>query len=330
MELIFIFGSLTTILGIYFFPKSKIKLNGIAWVFYSLVLYFCINSILAEILVIFNLKADLAAFSAFYFCVSIICLFFYYRTKFVQKFVYNKADIFFSFLILICSVIVALLFFKFDLNIVYESSDPSRHFKWALEFANDATFRIGAMNFHLVNTGLVLQIFGKIVDPFNLYKVFILCDIFYFCLYSVLFFFSLNHVATSKSKKLILFLATVLFSLGYPLNTLIFGFGYFQTGMIIITLILVICNLFYQDLLDYKVFLLLCLTLIWGLWNSYLLFIPAVYLAIGILFLYKWPPIKRKNIRTLTSSAKISLFIPFAVSYLFFILLPTKVDHLDS
>ncbi len=277
-------------LGFFRLKKSDRTLDGMLWVLISLVVYMAFNSVTAEFLLIFGLKSRLGLMGSLNLLVALPLLFYpSYRKRQRQDYTWSKRSLFEIFLIALSLSGVSIWFFKPSLTLSYETSDPARHFLWALDFARTSVFRLGWMNFHLVNVGMILKMIQPWLDSFNLYKVFILCDIGFFILNALLFYQILLLITEKWKNYWLAIIGTLFYACGYPLNSLIFGFGYFQTGLILILTILLVYFQTERSQIRAPIFTGMLFLLVLGLFNSYPLFVPIVVASIFLIsILLKW------------------------------------------
>ncbi len=131
-----------------------------------------------------------------------------------------------------------------------------------------------------------MGIFSPFVHEFSSYKIFVFCDILYYVLYVLLFYFLLDQLIVLKRKTWIAIATAMLFGVGYPLNILVFGFGYFQTGFLLIAMIVILCSLFGNNKLSFNWYVFLLTITIMGLSNSYIMFLPVILTTLAIWLIY--------------------------------------------
>lgn len=124
-------------------------------------------------------------------------------------------------------VTVFICFKRFSLGLLpnFVSVDATAHIKYAYSVLNE---NIVGTNMFLssVTEGLIMQFLSPFLNKFLMYKVFIICEVAFLYLSSLLFL----SIVLSLSKKPVYIVGTLIFTLlymlGYPLYVLEFGFSY--------------------------------------------------------------------------------------------------------
>lgn len=313
ISILFIISSIILIIDFLLIKKSDNKLNIIKWLFISLILIFCFNSLIVYILSYISISSNLLSMSSIYLLISIfVYLKFLKNNK--QKYYFNKKDLIYLFILLLVVVIISFIRFGFPLSITYKTLDPAVHFQSAysfykesflLNFVQDKTiFNFETWRFaSYTNLGLIFKFFSPFITENNFYNVYILYDILTLFITAVLFYYLINN----ESKGIIKLLGTILFLLGYPLNNLLIGFFYVGHATCIIVVIMLVVKELKPDNLMF--FLLFILNI--GLTFTYYLFIPFVFLDEFIYFFKTKHMIKKYFV---------IFVIPLLLGFIYFIL----------
>lgn len=265
---------------IFRFKKSDKALNAMPWVLYSFVIVFSALSFLGQLIQLFSLPVTLESFTIGNFLFSVLFITLEVRKNERQHYYFHAKDGLILLLTSIVLLIPAVLFFSSDLLLISKSSDVFRHFFWANDFAKNNVLIDHRMNFHVINAGIALKLAQPWADPFNHYKIFVMCEILFYLLLENLFLMTfIDRVSTWKGRFLLAAWA-ILFALGYPLNTLFFGFSYFQTGMILLIVSKSILNLIAKDEISFNYGICFVWLLFLALGNSYILFLPFLSMLI--------------------------------------------------
>lgn len=348
MQFIYCITSLMVMVSIYLYPKGSGRLNGLEWIFYSLFLMLCVTSFESFFLVLIRFPANLGTMSLFNLILLVgIFIYLYHKKEALatspkkfnhsgkrkqpksrentalfqyQSYFYRKKDVWVILLFFLFTLAVSLYFFKIPFNIAYETSDPAQHFSWALDFYKSSTFSYGLMNFHFANLGMLLKIVSPIVPYFYFYNVYVLFDILLLFFFSVFFYFAVRKFVSKTAVWVISILMTMLFTAGYPLDTIVFGFGYFETGLLLVIFITIAMEMFLSQSYDRPFLIVVLFLAFMGLMNSYNLFVPVVYLSAFCCFVkyYKGKIFKRESFLTIF----IALILPSILGILFQIILP--------
>jgi len=79
-----------------------------------------------------------------------------------------------------------------------------------------------------------MQCFSNVIDEIDYYNIFIAFGIFVFFLTAAIMFNTLDKYTKSKGGKILALLVSLIYVLGYPFNSLLFGFEYLSMGILIL------------------------------------------------------------------------------------------------
>lgn len=230
-------------------------------------------------------------------------------------------------MIFIACLAVSYVRFGFPFSIKYESGDSAVHFLTADIFSKEdkllnnvkdelygrfSARKIGSY----VNSGLIMKCFEGAIDEIYNYRIFIGFGIFILFMTGSMMYSTLEKFAKNNFGKIISLVVSLIFVMGYPLNSLLFGFEYMSLGLLVLCTLLHLVYYFEKE--EFKrPFLLFMFALVnFGLFCSYYMFIPFTYSALWIYFcIYSYRKNKKiickENIVTLT----ITLLLPFFLGY---------------
>ena len=315
------------------YKKSDKKISIISSIIYVIALLFCYNTVIVCFNSLLNIDGSLLVFSIINSVVATILGGVTLKRKKIQKYQFNKKE----FVVVACLIIVIFLigYFRFRgfTSISYESGDSAIHYRQAVYFSEKLSllneynskdivyknFR-GAMSISYVNAGILINIFSD----FKSYNVFFCYDIFCLVLCSLVFFTTISKLLNTKKKSFLLVL-TLLYTLAYPMNSFLFGFCYLGLGVMV-------ANLLYLTVLEfdktwnnnfiYK--LVIMFILCFSLFFSYYLFVPCLYLAVGLYYIQLWKK-KKIDFKKMILYGGITLVIPFVIGFVHFFLLPRYI-----
>lgn len=336
MKIIYLISFLILFLTLIYIKKSDQKLNIIiSLVYTSCILYFY-DPIIAYILSLFNIKNTLLMFSLVYILTSVILIYISHKkhgTILKQKYYLNKKQLIsFVILILITMTIGIFKYNKFT-EIDYGITDAAIHYKMASEY---------------VDYGKLLD--GKIYDPINILKkpmfgYYVPCGIFMkimplqryisynifntfmLCLLIISFYVVCLEMKEKDKNNIITTIIAIMYGLAYPLSYILYGFGYSGPGILATTLILLTWKFILKE---EKTHFYLILTLFnLGLFFSYYLFAPILFLAQGLFIIYKF--IKGKiTLKKLLKIGLITIVIPTIIGFLYFLQKENMVETVNT
>ena len=96
-------------------------------------------------------------------------------------------------------------------------------------------------------------------------------------LYTLLFLATILQFFKNKNY-LYLFVITMLYGLGFPLNNLVFGFCYLGLGVMVINLVIYFFSFYKDNISDNFIFKIIILFILsFSIFFSYYLFMPYIY-----------------------------------------------------
>lgn len=309
--------------------KKEEKQSFFAWLIITNGLLLSYNICTCVILSFIKLKSTLITLSIINIIASCLLGLKIYKDKKVQKYYINKMDIISIISIFAIVLIVAIKQYGIPMNVKNSITDASTHYWAADEFYNysmllieDNSDVMGYFNERAlmpgayINTGILFKVFSGIVEETYFCKLFILFETCMWCLSGLLMYALLSNKKKEGKQKILPLIFSLIYMLGYPLNTLLSGFSYLQLGLnIIICIIFIMQQELKQNYKDILIFLLN-----FGLMFSYYYFAPVVFLTI---FVQKIVEIKKNNEKVFSTnnilSIVISLILPgmFGIMYFF-------------
>ena len=329
-----ILSTIYVLVTFFLIKKSNQKINFLKFFTISIVTLLCYNMVVCLLFSVIKIPITLQALFVINILIATIQLIFIIERKQIQKYSFRKMDAVAIIIILLTVLILAYFNFGKELDIKYIMTDASTHFMVAKDFYKSDTllnyvekfniskgFMIGAYT----NTGILFKVFAPFIGETNLYKIFILFDIFTFFLVGISIFNAIEKNIKTKLNFTITILMIMLFMCGYPYNSLIYGYVYLQLGILIITNIINVLQ-YYVENFDKKMLYYLLLLLNFGLFFSYCIFIPIVYTVEFVYIFYKNYKADKKII-TLKNLAVIGIiFIIPIVCGLYYIIIPNIIS----
>ena len=331
MGIVYIISLISLMASFILIKKTQKKLNILSFIAITIGLMFCYNTLVCYILTFFTIPITLLGLSIINFIITIILLFFIIRKKQIQSYEIKKIDLLYISLLGIAVLIVAYLNFGFPFNIKYETGDPSVHYLTAEMFAESDSLLITQddevygdfstrKTVSYVNTGLLMKCFDGIIDSYYNYYIFIIFGIFVLFMTAWATFTTISSFAIDEKTRFLAFVVSLIYIMGYPLNSFLFGFEYLSMGIFLICLIFDMVYYFKNNELKTGYIVLMFLLLNFGLFSAYYMFVPFVYSALWIYFcMHSYEKDKtifsKKNILLLVST----LLVPFFLGFIYHI-----------
>ncbi len=330
-SLFYVLSNIFLIVMFLLLKKTPQKQNLIKWIIISFGLLFCYNSIVAFILSAFGIPINLLNLTIVNCFVSILLLFFIKKYVGYQSYYFLKRDIIVAIIFTIVILLLALFRFGFPFDIVYETCDPGTHFLTSKDFFEQSYLLNKAVdntivNFETrqfasyVNLGLFFKTISPFIDNFDFYQLYILFDIGMLLL-STLMFYVLISSLKKKVNMVIIIIGTLLYMLGYPLNSLMIGFFYLGHSITIITLLLILYKMYDLNIVNNNISLILIMFTTLGLFFTYYFFVPVVFGGLFIYSIYKALKNKEKIVTFKNMRFIFLVFIlPCILGFIYFVL----------
>lgn len=311
-------------------PKTDKKLDIFGFSTITIGLVFCYNVLICYILTFFVIPISLLNLSIInMICIGILCLPILKKRK-IQVYEMHKIDIVYICLLGLSTLIVAYLNFGFSFNIKYETGDPSVHYITSKMFANSDSLLIKEEDtvhksfttmktISYVNSGIIMKCFQGPIDSYYDYYIFIGFGIFILLVTSISMYTTISSFSIDKKTRFIAFVMSLMYTMGYPLNSLLFGFEYLSVSLFLLCLIFNMIYYFENKQLKNIFFMGMLFLLNFGLFNAYYMFIVFVYPAMWIYFCIKSYKenkkiFDKKNICLLL----VTLVVPFLLGYIYY------------
>lgn len=330
-SIFYIISIITLILSFILLKKSDEKQNLIKWIFISFGLLFCYNAIISYILNIIGVPIYLQVLSIINFIISIVLCFFIAKKSGNQIYYVQKKDVVAVSIISIVVLLFCVLRFGFPFNIIYETCDPGTHFWTAKDFYEqsyllDKVTDKTIVNFETrqfasyTNLGILFKVFSPFIDEFDFYQVYILFDILMLLL-SSLIFYCLISSGNKKIPFIIYLIGSVLYTLGYPLNSMLIGFFYLGHSIMLITLLFILFKMYDNNYINRRInHFLLCIVML-GLFFTYYFFVPVIFGGLVIYFIYKLLKNKQKILTKENAFFVFTVFVlPCILGFIYFII----------
>ena len=305
--------------------KTDKKLNGLGVFGLGVVLILCYNIFECYILNYFKIKLSLLNLSIVNYIIIIIGIIYLVRKREFQKYEVRQSDLIYSFLIGIIVIIIGGLHFGYPIEIKYETTDPAVHYRATQLFVENESllnniydeiydfrsFKIGSY----VNSGILTLIFADDKNDIENYKYFVIFDLFVLFLIAYMLYFT--FVKISKGKLTFLaFCLSLMCVLGYPLNSMMYGFEYLNIALLLICAIINMVSYYKNKEINIQQSIILFFLLNFGLFCSYYLFVPFMYSALFIYFCIEHYKSNKKILsKKLIIILLITLIIPFVLGF---------------
>lgn len=314
------------------FFRSKKKLSIVREFIYSICLFYCYNVVVVHVVYLLQQKGSFFLYSGIHIGIALLLGIITLKRKKIQKYFLDKREFLFFSLFFVLFMLIGYLRFHGGRLIHYESVDASIHYRQALYFSetlstltkeNSKDFVYGSfsrgMSISYVNGGFLI----RLLSFFKSYRVFLLHDTISFAITGLIFLSTLFQLF---KKRNYLYYACLMFlySFSFLFNSYIFGFSYLTLGMMVVNL-LFLTVISIEDWNLQKYFKMIILFMIsFSVFFSYYLFVPCIYLALGIYYI-QMEKKGKITFKTMLEYGMFTLILPFCLGFFYFIF-PTFFD----
>lgn len=288
--LLYLTGLLVLGSGIYFVRKSEEKQNAVIYLVFTAVLLMIVQVAEAGILSrIPRVSVTAGVFGLLHVIEGSVLWFFILIKKKRQEYYFELADVAALAVLAVLVAIAAIRQFGWQLdNFNFQAdSDGARHYMFARSIADKG--QLTYLYFSALNSGLLMNALRGLVSKFFLYRVFIAFEVWVLFLNGAIFWTLIRRHISGKLSIAVGIIITVAYMLGYPWNSMIFGTSYLSTGIMCVAMIIILLDLYLNDVFySNKITVVLLILSCYALLCSYSLFVPPVVGGALLLFIIKY------------------------------------------
>ena len=280
--------------------KSSKNLNGIEWIFVSIIVILCYGTIWAGVINLIHIPVTILSMGIIYLLTAGVLLWFNKKNG-TQTYDWYKYDIFFVLAIFVIVIFFMIKYFSVHAFLIYYNSDSSVHFMNAAACVRQKD--VSDMFFAPLHCALFIETLKPFIKEVEWYKFFILYDAGMFCLEIIFFFVMIREFLKNNWMKCLAVVICVFYACGYPMNSFLYSFLYLGQSVMIIGFIMYILRC-YADRGFNRTFAKICIMLGCGtITVTYMLFGPITYIAtfvvIMLVMIKEGKLVQRRNIVTM-------------------------------
>lgn len=271
--------------------KSSDKLNAVLCVPIYVMIIILYTAFFAGIIDIIGIPVNLVSLGIGNLLAALGIGLYTFKSKKIQSYNFSLFDLLVLVGFVIFSAVVAVSQFGSNLLVNFETTDPSRHMRFAQTIIE--TQSLGKMYFASLNNAVFISFGLGFVKTFWAYKLFILSEILMFLLSGCIMYCLARQFAKTVLQKIISVFFILFYLLCYPLNNMVFGFVYLGIGISICAYMLIMAKCYEDGQLN-KICNIIALMLgAYGIIICYSLFAPFVYIAVALFIAIKFIKEKR-------------------------------------
>jgi len=263
--------------GVYFVEKKEGRTSGIVWMPLSIVLAICANAFLAGVINLAHIPVNIVSIGAVDLILAILLWWCILVKNKRQEYGFALNDVIIMLLVVGIAVWYGLKHFGLELTAAFQAIDAPHHYVNAMSIV-DSQKIASSMFFSDLYEALFIETFSVFFKPELYYKIFVLSEIVNLVLAGACFSAVVVKFATSRFMNALIPILSLFYLFGYPVHNLQFGFVYWGMSVTVLTCILYVLEMWMEA--DRKwIFSIILALLNFGLFESYSLFVPPVFLG---------------------------------------------------
>lgn len=331
MSVIYLISVLGLFITTFFIKKSDKKFDVVKSIAIIMVLFLCYQTFVSYLYTMLHIPITLLLLSVINTIVIAILVGRMIHKKEVQQYQFDLRDLIFITILILVVFFISYCDFGMPWNIKYLTTDSAIHYISTREFYENESLLLTVDNIKSSNAmmpgaysniGILFKTFAPWIGEMNLYKVFIGFDIFALFLSGMMFFVTIKKYVKTTLTYFIAGALSIIYLLGYPLNNMLFGYFYLGIGVLAINAIVAIMQDWKEEAkLNTWYIMPTVFLLCFELFFSYYLFVPPIYGAIFIYYLFYFHKQKGKwiNSKIITYSI-ITLIVPAIMGFCYHVL----------
>lgn len=279
MAIVYLLSAAALWAGIMLARKSEEKLNLLIWLPVGAMMVICWQALVGGVLNKLGIGLTLVSMSLVNLAGAAGCLL-YTKRKGKQAYEVKVSDIISVAVILGIIMVYSFSRYGWKLDTInFVSVDATAHTRWAMAVALEHKLPMN-LYFTCLNTGMMMQAYQALtgVGRFDLYRVFLWCEVFYTALAALLFWGLVRQRSgEGKWQRWVALLLTPFYWAGYPVYSTLFGFSYLGMSVCLFLVILTLLDLHFREKIGVGWFIVGLNLALYGIFVSYTLFVPAAF-----------------------------------------------------
>lgn len=257
--------------------KTDEKINAISWLCFSFSITLCLIALCAGIINLVHIPVTKVSVGIM--CAVLAGVNFVRMKRYgVQKYNWDKLQI-------IGTVFIAVLVYYYFVknygwgwNFVFRNSDAAVHMQNGLAVSKSG--HISGMYFASLFNGILYDIFGAFIPRILWYRIYLLSELVMFFAEILTFSCVLFAFCKNKKEKLLSYIVTVLYTIGYPLLSFEMNFYYWGIAVMFVAVSAFMIKQYKENIIERKIIEFYLMLLCFGVFISYMMVAPAMYFAI--------------------------------------------------
>jgi len=286
-SIFFVLACLFFIVGLFLVRKSSNTLNGIAWGVASILTATCWHAVVAGIFTLVHLPVSIVSLAVSNLIAGGVLFWVIRRQRIVQRYDWHAIDTVVAAVLAVYTVVYFGLRtggLSFSPN--YLAIDPAPRFLDAVDVVN--THAVHGMYYQSLTNGLLISTLSPLMPPDYYFKIFVFSDGLFLFLAGLMFYGVIRRYLKTTWLLWVGVGMTVIYLSGYPLNSTLFGFTWLGMGVVLVCYLTFFADSLVNDEIGKWPGVTLLMAGCLGLFVGYSMFVPVVFVALGLLLLWKY------------------------------------------
>lgn len=286
LSLFYPISYLSAFVGLVLLPYSNKEERLIPRIALSFFMLMSLDALFAGLLTIAHIPTNLLSSTIFHIIITLGTGYLIYSNKAVQQLRFDSIDTCALVSLGAFAILCGRAEFGPDLTIHWLASDAAVHLDRIRTIVETDTVRGMYVAWNFIAPWV--EIASEFLSSTSIYKVLIVGDVtILFFGGMILYSLTLSLIPDAdRNQRVTAVVASLLYMLGYPLNSMIFGFFYLNVGVFMAVCSVIFCSKLIMTMNTFNV-IGMALSL-FGLINSYALFAPTMYLTLFIALVLNW------------------------------------------
>ena len=271
------------LISLFTYRKNDKKVNGVSYFVFTFLVVWCYEAVCAGLLNLCNIPISLFGIAICDILATIVVLVCHIKGgKEKQKYYWDYKDFIAIAVIVTVSLLIAYSRYGGWFEIFrFKSGDGSIHLLWAEDVVR--TGKIDTMFFQKFRDAITLMFMTPFLGTAYYYRIFLAFQTFLLILSGITFWALIEGELHSLSRKIVGLILTIIYMLGYPLNNMLYGFTYWGTSILLVTLVIYLFREYKKGNIGFNILMLVAFFANAALCVCYVYFAPVVF---GAQFLY--------------------------------------------
>jgi len=290
-SIFYIFSIIAFLYAFFTFPKTSRKQDFFIWIPIAIVFFDAVTASVVGLIDIVHIPISIVTVGV----VNVLFatgLFYWSRIRLKKKQEYEYRMSSLSFLLVLAALVAFLFLYRYsaDINIVFATSDPANHLKFAQNILNTKSISGDTSPLWVtpLSNALFIETLLPVFSGVDIYKSFMIKEAINLWLAGAVFYALSARFFKNKFTILCGFVISLVYVTGYPYNSFLYGFSYLSMSITFVCVLLFVLDIFIkkESALIPTLFALSALCL--SVSNCYSLFAPSVYIGTVLAVFYRY------------------------------------------